>query len=340
MSAVWAGFFVASLPMIARMMRHFFCSTEWARKQGISSDKLRLFSFRWKPSEARAPGLLVLVILLLALLMLEFWGGVPGIFSGNRDALQALSYSEPHLARVRRSGAREGWERREPADVLKGRSSSTAVWTGKEMIVFGGEGLQVTFGDGARYNFEQNAWTRLPLEGAAPSRRTCASAVWTGSAMIIWGGFGEGDGGVVNRRDGALFDPANNVWRQVSTRGAPSARFFHTGLWTGEEMLIWGGFSESRMRLDQRQGDAFLNTGGCYDPATDTWREITITGAPSKRIHPAAVWTGREMIIWGGGNSAGDLNDGARYDPTADSWRPMRSEGAPSPRIDRDGRCA
>ena len=98
-------------------------------------------------------------------------------------------------------------------------------------------------------------------------------------------------------------------------------------------MLVWGGFSESRMQLYHRQGDAYLNTGGRYDPATDTWRDITTNGAPSKRIYPAMVWTGREMILWGGGNSTGGLNDGARYDPTSDSWKPMRSEGAPGPRI-------
>jgi serine/threonine protein kinase len=50
-TAVWAGLFIVSLPMIDRMMRHFFCSTDWARKQGITPGKLRLFSFSARPVE-------------------------------------------------------------------------------------------------------------------------------------------------------------------------------------------------------------------------------------------------------------------------------------------------
>ena len=95
-SAVWAGLFVASLPMIARMLRHFFSSTDWARKQGISSDKLGLFSFRATPNEARGPALLVFVVLLLALVMLEIWGGVFGIFSGNKDAQREGVATKPY----------------------------------------------------------------------------------------------------------------------------------------------------------------------------------------------------------------------------------------------------
>ena len=95
-SAVWAGLFIVSLPMIDRMMRHFFCSTDWARKQGITPGKLRLFSFSAPPSEARGPALLVLVVLLLTLLMLEILGGVSGSISVNKDALQTLFSTTPH----------------------------------------------------------------------------------------------------------------------------------------------------------------------------------------------------------------------------------------------------
>jgi predicted Ser/Thr protein kinase len=86
-TAVWAGLFIASLPLIDRMMRHFFCSTDWARKQGITPDKLRLFSFSATPSGARGSALLVLVVLLLTLLVVEFLGGVSGSISVNKAAM-------------------------------------------------------------------------------------------------------------------------------------------------------------------------------------------------------------------------------------------------------------
>src|SRR5206468_4351867 len=38
------------------------------------------------------------------------------------------------------------------------------------------------------------------------------------------------------------------------------------------------------------------------DPCTDdTWTATTTTNAPSARSYPTAIWTGSEMIVWGGG---------------------------------------
>ena len=84
------------------------------------------------------------------------------------------------------------WQQRATADLLQGRSSNSAVWTGKELIVFGGEGMGVSFGDGARYDLSEDAWQPLFNECGKnlPSERTSHSGVWTGRQMIIWGGFG------------------------------------------------------------------------------------------------------------------------------------------------------
>jgi hypothetical protein len=57
-----------------------------------------------------------------------------------------------------------------------------------------------------------------------------------------------------------------------------------------------------------------LVDGGRYDPATDAWRSMTTDGAPSRRNYPAYVWTGSELVVWGG-NGGPDLNDGGRYTP-------------------------
>ena len=42
------------------------------------------------------------------------------------------------------------------------------------------------------------------------------------------------------------------------------------------------------------------NTGGRYDPGTDSWTATSTTNAPTARYAPTAVWTGSEMIVWGG----------------------------------------
>lgn len=48
-----------------------------------------------------------------------------------------------------------------------------------------------------------------------------------------------GGGGTLG--DGAAHDPAAQMWRPLPAEGAPSARYGHGAVWTGEEMLVWGG---------------------------------------------------------------------------------------------------
>jgi len=58
-------------------------------------------------------------------------------------------------------------------------------------------------------------------------------------------------------------------------------------------MLVWGGSPQLQIATD--------NGGGRYDPATDTWVPISMgVNVPSSRFFHTAVWTGTEMIVWGG----------------------------------------
>ena len=63
-------------------------------------------------------------------------------------------------------------------------------------------------------------------------------------------------------------------------------------MWTGSEMIVWGGSWRH------------LNTGGRYNPSTDSWTATSTTNAPAARDGHTAVWTGSEMIVWGGYNDA------------------------------------
>lgn len=69
-------------------------------------------------------------------------------------------------------------------------------------------------------------------------------------------------------------------------------------------MIVWGG-DDAGFRT---------NTGGLYNPAGNTWTAVTTTGAPSARDYHSAVWTGTEMIVWGGNDGSG-TNTGGRYTP-------------------------
>jgi len=198
------------------------------------------------------------------------------------------------------------------ADCPSGRSSPTAVWTGTEMIVWGGYRDYDYFDTGGQYDPVSDTWRNLLSGPGHPSRRGGHSAVWTGTEMIIWGGYSRdsGKGGYLD--SGARFNPVTGGWRATAAGGeCPSAREYHTAVWTGAEMIIWGGY-------DQRN----LSTGGRYDPATDSWSP-TSTGVncPSERRLHAAVWTGTEMIVWGH-----ETQTGGRYDPDSDTWVPTSTD--------------
>jgi N-acetylneuraminic acid mutarotase len=197
---------------------------------------------------------------------------------------------------------------------IDGRYTHAAVWTGSEMIVWGGYGSSGNLRTGGRYNPATDSWTQTSTGANVPTARSNATAVWTGTQMIVWGGSG---GSYL--KTGGRYDPATDSWTATSTgANVPTARQDHTAVWTGTQMIVWGGYY-----------DSYLNTGGRYDPVTDTWTP-TSTGAnlPAARMRHTAVWTGTQMVVWGGLNSI--LNTGGRYDPATDSWTPT-STGANVP---------
>src|SRR5437667_82298 len=57
----------------------------------------------------------------------------------------------------------------------------------------------------------------------------------------------------------------DNTW--AATAAPPEARSRHTAVWTGSEMIIWGGLSHESFQD--------LNTGGRYNPNTDSWTRAT-----------------------------------------------------------------
>src|SRR5882724_11724865 len=118
--------------------------------------------------------------------------------------------------------------------------------------------------------------------------------------------------------DGCIED----TWTATTLMNAPSARWYHTAVWTGAEMIVWGGFA----------GNA-LDTGGRYDPITDSWTATTMASVSTAREMHTAVWTGTEMIVWGGVDQFFyPLNTGGRYDPSSDSWTATSIANAPTAR--------
>jgi len=239
-----------------------------------------------------------------------------------------------------------------------------AVWTGTEMLIWGGNSRPppTTLGDGARYDPALDRWLPLPQSQQTPSPRRLFGSAWTGSEWLIWGG-NTAQGGAVNT--GARFDPIANTWSPITDTNSPSPHYGIRLVWTGSLAVFWGGglpngtASSEGGRYDpvtdswsptaswlpggaahavEWSGSEYLvldwtGTAGRYDPASDTWRSMSLVGAPAERQNPFTVWTGSEMIVWGGsGVGSVGYGTGARYDPITDVWTPMSDVGAPSPR--------
>ena len=189
------------------------------------------------------------------------------------------------------------------------RSAHTLVWTGSEMIVWGGSLDSSSQHPGGRYDPAADRWSATTMAGA-PLERTNHTAVWTGREMIVWGGYAC----CAYFNTGYRYDPVADRWsptRADST--APVGRWLHTAVWTGREMIIWGG-ENGNLPAPPYQ----LKSGGRYDPVADSWTPTKDNAsAPDPREAHSAVWTGTEMIVWGGLGTTTFLNTGWIYDGAA-----------------------
>lgn len=126
----------------------------------------------------------------------------------------------------------------------------------------------------------------------------------------------------------------------VPTAALPEATSGETAVWTGSEMIVYGGCGQTSNFCE-------IANGGRYDPAADSWTPIASSwsaDAPSSilpRRRHTAVWTSREMIVWGGCNGSSPCArgqfTGARYDPALDEWTPTPLQSAPGARDQHSG---
>jgi hypothetical protein len=245
----------------------------------------------------------------------ESWQITPETQPPNVMAATRANYSLPTISGG--AGCTDNtWTVTSTTNAPVARASHTAVWTGSEMIVWGGyNGASIN--TGGRYDPSTDTWAAISTSNA-PTPRGGNTAVWTGGEMIVWGG---DDGQSLNT--GGRYNPATDSWTATNTTNAPLGRIFHTAVWTGSEMIVWGGWNETELR-----------TGGRYNPGTDSWTATSINSAPSARFDHAAVWTGSEMLVWAGWNGSNSFNTGGKYNPSTDSWAPTSTTNAPTARYD------
>lgn len=224
---------------------------------------------------------------------------------------EMLVWAEADGAGARYDPATKRWRRLSDGP-LGPREGSSALWTGTQMLVWGGQAGDTVVSDpGAAYDPATDSWR--PLARPPIRLRAGHTAVWTGTEMLVWGGSGS-----LPRQpyfaDGAAYDPAADRWRRLPQ--APLIRRAgHSAVWTGKEMVIWGGGE-----TDSHVG--FSADGAAFDPAAQSWRAVPPSPLGARRGH-TALWTGSQMLVWGGDADAGPVADGAAWDPATGGWSPL-----------------
>jgi hypothetical protein len=126
------------------------------------------------------------------------------------------------------------------------------------------------------------------------SNRAETSVLWAAERFIVVGG------NAPRGRDG-IFDPATGMWLPASIDALaprPVLGFDGTSVWAYESA-------------------AGVTALHAIDPLTGQARMGNLAGAPLERTGAAGVWTGSELVVWGGA-APGDGTvhaSGARFTP-------------------------
>ena len=216
------------------------------------------------------------------------------------------------------------WRRLPPAPV---GAPGIGVWTGRELIGWGGGCCGDANADGAAYDPAENTWRRLARSPLAASQSPLGA--WTGHELILFvSGLDPEGKPIEGAARAAAYRPATDTWRRIAPM--PSPRRGANAVWDGRELLVVGGTDPSGRPA---------TVGNAYNPTTNRWRSLPamesgalqaaavwtgkrvllfaadrlvaydpeidrwslLPSAPlERRDDAAAVWTGHELLVWGG----------------------------------------
>ncbi len=252
------------------------------------------------------------------------WTGTKMIVWGGRSSTSTGAYLADGAAF---DLATETWSAL-PASGITGRWGHTAVWTGSEMIVWGGSYSSSYHANGASYDPAANTWTSLAAPPSTFYARRYHTAVYapTTKEMIVYGGYGTSCSGTYCA-DGAAYDTVNKTWRTIKASPLPG-RYWHSAVWAGSRMVVFGGYGTGC------PSPYYCRDAAAYDPVTDSWSTLTPPASVDGRrelVGLAAGPSGDLAAFWGGYNgsvSPYDRDDGVIFDASAGTWKAIPSVGA------------
>jgi N-acetylneuraminic acid mutarotase len=181
------------------------------------------------------------------------------------------------------------------------------VWTGREAIGWGGGCCGDAQSNGAAYNPVTDTFRKLSRSPLGASQRPLGA--WTGRELILFVSGFDADGKALPARfaRAAAYDPAKNSWRRIAPMPEAGPRFAGTAVWDGHDVLVAGTGAKAQSML-------------AYNPGANRW--LRLAPLPAARVGAAAVWTGRQLFLWGGQMPGAStiLGNGVAYDVALNRW--------------------
>jgi hypothetical protein len=163
-----------------------------------------------------------------------------------------------------------------------------------------------------RYSLTHSVWTceamQEIVDGPPGGWPLNNGSTWMGNAFVSWGGV-DSDGEFAT---GWRLDIESRAWTPVSMVGAPEARMVPLLRWLDDRLLVAGGV---------RRDGTVLDSGGFYDPATDTWTPMSPTSGLSNSS--AVVRAGDRVIFWNHESAIGGV-----WDFETATWTPVCTTNA------------
>ncbi len=285
----------------------------WTPISNVGSPRV----FRWDMSWAFGNG------------QLFTFGGHPGDAPGSGD---------PDNGGFLYDVASDTWKQATNVNAPTQRAYHASYFVKGEFFLWGGESLDLpdasaplgtALSSGALYDPKLDTWTAINPSTAFAGTAYYATAS-SDTEFFVWGGTTDPAPWLSEVVDvtntGAIYNYVTNSWKTVSTVNAPDPRRYAAAVWTGSKFVVWGGSGAN--------GNFLYNTGGIYDPATDTWTATSMTNAPVGISPHTMVWNGKRVLIWGNPPALADGGyqfSGAIFNPETNSWDdPITQVNAPA----------
>ena len=193
------------------------------------------------------------------------------------------------------------------------RAAHTIVWTGRQVLIIAGSNNRqhwLTYAPSPAwltYDPADDIWGELVLPPQPFGLELTSSGVWTGSEVLF----------AHESIGGQALDPHQGTWRTLAA-GPLSPRQEPSRVWTGRELVVWGGCDMLSAECSDSTGRERFRDGAVYNPSSDTWRTMAPSPLPEGAV-TAAVWAGAEVFYYTADVDAG-VAGAASYNPALDQW--------------------